>query len=65
MSYSQESVEELIEENIVSAEKYNQLQATHLKAKTDYQTILDTKLDLETSVNEIVKVRADNIYNPI
>eukprot|EP00116_Pleurobrachia_bachei_P008801 sb/3469063/ len=62
-----ESVEELIEENIVSAEKYNQLQATHLKAKTDYQTTLDTKLDLETSVKEIVKVRlrAGNIQLPI
>ena len=54
--YFQESVAELIGENVISSEKYNELQKKHLKVKSDYQKVLDIKLALEIRFMEMTKV---------
>ena len=52
----QDSVEELIEENVVSSAKYNYLQNKHVTTKNNYQRVIGKRLDLEIGVNEITKV---------
>ncbi|KAL5261671.1 hypothetical protein ACHWQZ_G007387 [Mnemiopsis leidyi] len=53
-----ESVAELIGENVISSEKYNELQKKHLKVKSDYQKVLDSKLAAEIRFMEMTKVSA-------
>ncbi|XP_063677981.1 coiled-coil domain-containing protein 178-like isoform X1 [Bolinopsis microptera] len=53
-----ETVAELIGENQRNSEAYTVMQKRHLKVKGQYQRILDSKLGLEISVNEITKVAA-------
>ena len=48
---------ELIGENVVSSEKYSELQKKHLKVKSDYQRVLDQKLEREIRFIELTQVR--------
>ena len=57
----QENVEDYIGENVISSDKYNELQRNHLKSKSEYQRVMARKLDLEISVNEITKVIFKNM----
>ena len=58
----QETVAELIGENQRNSEAYTVMQKRHLKVKGQYQRILDSKLGLEISVNEITKVRSNRFH---
>jgi hypothetical protein len=53
----QEKVAELIAENVVSSEKYNELQKRQVKVKSEYQKVLDKKLALEIRFMEMTQVR--------
>jgi len=53
-----EKVAELIAENVVSSEKYNELQKRQVKVKSEYQKVLDKKLALEIRFMEMTQVSA-------
>ena len=61
VTLSQDCVEELIEENVISSKRYTDLQNKHVTAKNQYQTIIGRKLDLEIGVTEITKVSGSNL----